>query len=168
MKKLILIIFISLLLFGCSLNNTPTSKVDELMNKYQMLDNDINEEIEEVLSEDTLTLEQKNKYKDLIKKQYTNLQYEIKDEKIDGDKAIVTTSIKVLDYKNTIKKLDNDYINKLNYNEEEYNNEKIKRLEQVMDKVTYTIEIDLIKDDTGTWKIQKLSNVDKKKIQGMY
>lgn len=70
MKKLLILIPIIIGSIGCSLNNTPTSKVEELMAKYQSLDNDIKDEIEDVLSDENLTLEQKNEYRDLLETQY--------------------------------------------------------------------------------------------------
>ena len=41
MKKILSIFIFLLLLVGCSLSNTPTSKVEDLLNKYQRLDSDI-------------------------------------------------------------------------------------------------------------------------------
>ena len=46
MKKIISMFILLLLLVGCSLSNTPNSKVEELLSKYQMLDSDIKEGIE--------------------------------------------------------------------------------------------------------------------------
>lgn len=154
------------ILVGCSLSNTPTSKVEELFSKYQMLNKDITNEIEDLLLTETLTNEQKDRYRKLIENQYKNLSYEIKNEKIDGDIAIVTTQIEVLDYRKII--------SELNTNENtssdilEYNNQKLDKLEKVKDKVAYTLEINVIKDNDGNWKIKTLSNNDIKKIQGMY
>ena len=39
---------------------------------------------------------------------------------------------------------------------------------EVKDKVAYTIEINVVKDDDGNWKLSNLSSNDIKKIQGMY
>ena len=124
MKKVIIFIIL-LTLFGCTLSNTPTSKVEQLMTKYQLVDDDIKKDIENILSDDSLTFEQKNRYKKLLENQYKNLQYEIKDEEIDGNKAIVTISIEVLDYKKTIDKLEE---NIQNYEIEKYNEEKLKKI----------------------------------------
>ncbi len=164
MKKVIIFIIL-LTLFGCTLSNTPTSKVEQLMTKYQLVDDDIKKDIENILSDDSLTFEQKNRYKKLLENQYKNLQYEIKDEEIDGNKAIVTISIEVLDYKKTIDKLEE---NIQNYEIEKYNEEKLKELEKTKDKITYTLKIEVLKDNNGTWYIDDLTNENKKKIQGMY
>lgn len=169
MKKILLIcisLFVTLtFLFGCSLSNTPTSRVEELFSKYQKLDNDITKEIEALLNSETLTEEQSNKYRKVIERQYKNLVYEIKDETIDGDSAIVVTQIEVFDYRKSINELDNE---NNNYDILEYNNRKIEKLENTKEKVAYTLNINLIKDEDGNWKIERLSDNDIKKIQGMY
>ena len=93
MKKQILTLFILILLTGCSLGNTPTARVEDMLLKYQMLDNSINTSHVNLTSDPNLTTEQINRYKELIKKQYKNLVYEIKEEEIDGKNATVTIQI---------------------------------------------------------------------------
>ena len=165
MKK-VLSLFILLFLFGCTLNNSPTSKVEELLNKYQMLDEDIKNEINTVIDKENLTDTQKDRYKKIIEKQYKNLSYDIKDEKIDGDKATITVQIKVTDYKKVIKDLDEEYKDK-EYTLEEYNDAKLDKLEGAKDTVIYTLELAVYKSG-DEWKVDSLSNIDKKKLQGMY
>lgn len=162
MRKIISIFIFLLLLVGCSLSNTPTSKVEDLLSKYQMLDNDIKIGIENILEEETLTQTQKDRYRKIIEKQYKNLAYEIKDEKIDGNIATITTEIEVYDYKKTINEINNTYSGEL------YNDAKLDALEKVKDKVIYTIDFQVIKDNNGNWKLSELSEEIIKKIQGMY
>lgn len=168
MKKILILgVTLFTLLFvlvGCSLSNTPTSKVEDLFTKYQRLDDDIKGEIDELLNTETLTNEQKDRYRKVIEDQYKNLTYEIKDEKIDGDTAIVTVQIEVLDYRKAISELNTSG----NFDVLEYNDKKIDILEKVKDKVTYTLEIQVIKDNDGNWKLADLPSNDIKKIQGMY
>lgn len=170
MKKILLLgitLFITLaFLVGCSLSNTPTSKVEDLFSKYQMLDDEITGEIDDLLEIETLTNDQRDRYRKLIEDQYKNLTYEIKDEMIDGDTAVVTAQIEVLDYRKAISELNTD--DNTNSNILEYNNQKLDKLESVKDKVAYTLEINVIKDEDGNWKITDLSSDDIKKIQGMY
>lgn len=170
MKKIIFlgsVLFITLVcLFGCSLSNTPTSKVEELFTKYQMLDDDIKKGIDDILANETLTNEQKEKYKEIISNQYKNLTYEIKDEKVDGDLAVVTVQIEVYDYRKAISNLNTEL--DTNYDVLEYNNKKLDTLEKVKDKVSYTLDINVLKDNNGNWYLAELSNTDIKKIQGMY
>ena len=88
MKKIISIFIFLLLLVGCSLSNSPTSKVEELFSKYQRLDSDVRNGINDVVKDENLTDEQSTRYKKLLEKQYSNLSYDIKNEKIDGDKLV--------------------------------------------------------------------------------
>lgn len=168
MKKIISVFIFLLLLVGCSLSNTPTSQVEDLLSKYQKLDNDIKEGIDDVLEGETLTSVQKDRYRKLIEKQYKNLTYEVKDEKIDGSIATITTEIEVLDYKKIVNEINSSYQGRNDYTVEDYNNAKIEALEDAKDKVTYTINFQVIKDDNGNWKLASLDNEIIKKIQGMY
>ncbi len=168
MKKILSLFIFLLLLVGCSLANSPTSKVEDLLTKYQTLDKDIKTGIDEVINEETLTSEQKDRYRNLIEKQYKNLAYQIKDERIDGDTATITTEIEVLDYKKAINEAVSKYQDRNDYTVEEYNNSKLDSLEKTKEKVKYTIDFEVVKDKNGNWKLSSLSNETIKKIQGMY
>ena len=80
MKKIISMFIFLILLVGCSLSNTPTAQAEDLLSKYQMLDNDIKAGINDVVMGESLTQEQQERYRKIIEKQYKNLMYEIKDE----------------------------------------------------------------------------------------
>lgn len=161
-------LFLTFFSLGCNLGNTPTSKVEELLMKYQKLDEDITDDINEVLEEENLTNEQKERYKKLLEGQYKNLSYKIKNEEIDGDNAIVTIELEVMDYKKAKEKTEEEYKDIEDYTVEEYNNKKLDNLENIKEKVVYTIELTLNKDKNSNWKLNALSNVEKKKLQGMY
>ena len=167
MKKLkyVVVALAVFLLMGCTMSNTPTSKVEDLFSKYQTLDNDIKSDIEDVLKEQNLTDTQVERYKKLLEDQYRNLTYEIKNEKIDGDHAIVTVQIEVIDYKKSISDLTYD---STKYTKESYDDAKLDLLEKAKDKVTYTLELGVTKDKNNNWRLDSLSNADIKKIQGMY
>ena len=168
MKKIILVFIFLLILVGCSLSNSPTSKVEDFLSKYQMLDKDIESGIDDVVSEEALTSNQSERYRDLIEKQYKNLSYEIKDEKYEGDSAIITVEIEVLDYKKAINDISTSYLQKDDYTVEEYNDSKLSALENVKEKVIYTIDFRVDKDSNGNWYLAGLSNETIKKILGMY
>ena len=168
MKKILSLFIFLLLLVGCSLSNSPTSKVEDLLTKYQMLDKDIKDGIEEVVNEETLTSNQKERYRKIIEKQYKNLTYQVKEEKIDGDTSTINTEIEVIDYKKAINEAVSKYQGKTDYTIEEYNNTKLDALEKAKEKVKYTIEFEVKKDNNDNWKLSSLSNETIKKIQGMY
>ena len=117
------------------------------------------------LKEQNLTDTQVERYKKLLEDQYRNLTYEIKNEKIDGDHAIVTVQIEVIDYKKSISDLTYD---STKYTKESYDDAKLDLLEKAKDKVTYTLELGVTKDKNNNWRLDSLSNADIKKIQGMY
>ena len=112
MKKILLIII--LLATACNLNNTPTSKIEELFSKYQSLNKEIKIDYKDLVGNKDISEEHQKKIEKLIKKQYQNLSYEIKEEAIDGDTATVTAEIEVLNYKDKI----NEYINNNDHNKD--------------------------------------------------
>lgn len=164
MKKYILslVLIILVILTGCSIANTPTSKVEELLGNYQRLDKDIQINYKSLSIDANLSDDQVREYEKLIKDQYQKLSYEIKEEVIDGDVATVTTSIKVMDYKTIINKY-----NKNSYDLEEYHNLIIKDLKDAKNKVTYTIDFTLTKDNKDNWVIDDLTNEINEKLLGM-
>ena len=164
-KRLMFLVIPVFFLIGCSLSNTPTAKAEELFNKYQKLDSEITSEISLVLDGQNLTESQKERYRKILEKQYTNLTYQIKDEQIDGDTALVTAEIEVLDLKRAI---DDLYFDSSIYTKRTYDEEKLTRLENTKNKVIYTLELNAYKDQNGNWKLNALSNDKIKKIQGMY
>lgn len=164
-KRLIFLVLPVFFLAACSMSNTPTSKAEELFSKYQKLDDEIAREIVLVLNEQNLTEAQKTRYRKILEKQYKNLTYQIKDESIDGDTALVTAEIEVLDLKRAI---DNLVFDTSVYTKRTYDEEKLNRLEKVKNKVTYTLELNAYKDENGNWKLNSLTNDKIKKIQGMY
>lgn len=145
--------------------NTPTSKVEDLFTKYQTIDNDIESGINSVLEEQNLTDTHRERYRKLLETQYRNLSYQIKDELVDGDTATVLVEIEVIDYKKSINDLTFD---SEIYTKETFDEEKLNRLEKTKDKVKYTLELTLNKDNDGTWNLNALTNEQIKKIQGMY
>lgn len=195
--KIVLGFLFLLILVGCNNSmNTPTSKVEEFLGKYQSMDSDVTTQLEQVLSDDTtMSDEQKEDYKALMEKQYQNLSYKIENEDIEGDSATVDVEIEVLDYATSIAKSKEYYeehkdeIEKENDKEQSDNDNvledaaegveevteesaayidyKFKELQSVADTTTYTITFYLTKED-GEWKLQDISDLDLQKIHGLY
>ena len=164
MKKNIVLFLLAIVIFitGCELNNNPTSKVEELLSKYQKLDDEIVINYADLANTDELTDEQIDRYKNVIESQYKSLSYEIKEEEIDGDKAIVTTQIEVINYKEVLDKYSID-----NYDIDEYYDLVLDDLEKAKDKVTYTIDFEVIKEN-DEWVINNLNNEQRQKLLGIY
>ncbi len=174
MKKVFLGIAMILMLAGCSIGtdmtNTPTKQVENYLDSYQKLDDNVLNDLDTLIEDTEYTIEQQARYRDIMKKHYSNLKYEIKDEKIDGDKATVDTEIEVTDYS----KILSEEINKDDYKDEEGNYDPSKyfdyqldRFEKATEKVKYSITFKLTKKD-NEWVIDDLDQTSKEKIHGIY
>jgi len=177
MKKFLLLISFVLILVGCeSVMNNPTKRVETFLNKYQTMDEEVLKQLDTTLNNNSdLTKAQKEEYKNLMKKQYQNLTYTIKDEEIDGDKAIVKVEIEVYDFNKAMNDAD-DYLlqnpDEFILGEDLVDNEKfmdykIKQMKNTMDKVKYTIEFNLTKED-DKWTLNNVDEITRQKIHGIY
>ena len=162
MKKVFLIVVLSLLV-GCSLGNTPTSKTEELLSNYQMNKNNISVSYTYLTSDTNISSDIIKKYEDAIRKQYRDMSYEIKDEKIDGDTAVVTIEIEVMDFGKAI----NKYY-KSEYESARYHELITKELENTKEMITYTLDITLTKDEKDKWVVDDLSLENRDKLLGIY
>lgn len=177
MKKFLLIIMTLFLLVGCeTVMNNPTKRVETFLNKYQTMDSEVLKQLDETLSNDvTLTESQKKDYKDLMKKQYQNLTYTIKDEEVNGDKATVKVEIEVYDFNKAMTKAD-DYLSENqdeftdennNIDNEKFMDYKIKEMKNANDKVKYTIDFTLTKNN-NKWQLDDIDEITRQKIHGIY
>ena len=178
MKKILFSILAILTFAGCTnmMQQTPTSVVEDYLHKYQTLDEDLLDQLKAVLDMDNLNDENKTAYEDVMKRQYQDLDYEVKDEKIDGDEATVEVEIKVYDYQSISKDTDK-YLEE--HKEEFYGTDKevdmdkymeyrIGKLNDAKDKVTYTIYFTLTKDKDDKWVLDDLSEQERLKLHGLY
>lgn len=176
-KGLLIFIFVVLLLTGCdSLMNTPTKKVENLLSKYQKNDEVVLTQLGDTLLTDAiLNVDQKNRYKDLMERQYSNLTYTIKREAIDGKTAVVEVEIEVYDYNKAITETE-DYLlanpsefqdETGNVNTDRYNEYKLSKMEEMKDRVTYTINFTLSKME-DEWQVDDLTEAERMKIHGLY
>lgn len=177
MKKLGLIVAALMLLVGCdSVMNTPTKKVEVFLNKYQTLDNDVLDQLDEVITQEgTLSESQKESYTSVIKNQYQNLTYTIKDETVDGNSAIVEVEIEVKDLTKAMTKADEYLVT----NPDEFKNElgeidnekfieyKLNSMKDYQEKVKYTITFTLTKIDKE-WQLDEITEEIRQKIHGIY
>lgn len=105
MKKIFGVLLLSILLMtGCGNNmSTPTSAVENYLNKYQNLDEEVTAQLDKVIDSDvSMNENQKKDYSELMINQYKNLSYKVVDENINGDEAEVEVEIEVLDYASSI------------------------------------------------------------------
>lgn len=176
MKKICIFLMTLGFIVGCACTMPKASEaVKEYLNKYNNHDSEVLVELDTLIKEENLTEEHGKKYKEIMKKQYTDLKYEIVNETYNGDEAIVTTKVTVYDlYK--VQKNAEEY--KTNHHEEfldenkkfdatKYLEYKLEEMKKNTDKVEYTIDFK-VKKENGKWKVQKLSTEDLEKIHGIY
>ena len=177
MKKIIMLLSM-IILVGCTtldIGNTPTKKVEEFLNKYQILDEEVLNELDNVIDSKTkLNNENKEEYRKLIKKQYKDMQYTIKEETIDGDEATVTAQIIVKDFTKIINDAENykrenmkEFYENETYNDNLYKKYLIEKLKDAKDRVTYTLEFKVHKENKK-WKLDPITEEIEDKILGIY
>ncbi len=177
MKKISAILLLLIMLTGCNnVMNSPTKEVEEFLGKYQTMNDKVLNQLDDVLKSDTTMSEsQKDEYRNLMKKQYQNLSYKIKDEKIDGEHATIETEIEVYDFNKAMQEAD-DYLKTNNSefldennetDEEKFMDYKIGKMKDMKEKVTYTITFTLTKKD-DMWSLDDITDIDRQKIHGIY
>jgi len=173
MKKLLVILSLFLLV-GCELNNTPTKKVEQFFSNYQILHKDVVSDLESMVNETNYTQDQKERYKELLKKQYRNMTYLIKEETEDGINAYVTVEVEVINYGLVLSETQN-YLNQNPeifienglYNESKFLTYQLDELDKASERIKYTITVTLTKID-GKWQINDLTDTMEEKINGVY
>lgn len=176
MKK-IFVLLLTLLLAGCTdLSNTPIKKTEEFLKKYQTLDNSVITDLNKTVDEElTLSESQKDKYKDIMKKHYQNMTYEIKEDYTNGDDARVVVEIEVTDFNKVLNEAEvylNEHLDEFNddfgnYSLTKYNDYKLDKMKEAKDKVKYTITINLTKIN-DKWEVDRLNDKVLDKINGIY
>jgi len=176
MKKtflgLLVFMFMSLLV-GCG-NNTPTAKTEEYLNRYVSMSDDVKESMETTIAGEGLSTSNQEIYKEVLTRQYEDLKYEVKDETIDADNAVVTVKITVYDlYKSDVASLDylnnnmqEFYTNNV-LNQNAYDKYRIESMLETKETVDYEIDFYLTKEN-GTWIVQNPDSTTLEKIHGLY
>lgn len=175
MKKIILVISL-ILLTGCGSINTAKTPVEQYLMSYQNLEYDVLSDIERVIEEENnLNDAQKSLYRDILKKQYSDLNYEITSEAYDGDFAIVSVDVHVYDYytsgvssQNYLDENLSEFFNdEGEYDVEIYMDYKLDNMKKLVDKRIYTIDFEVEKKN-GVWQLLEISEENLKKIHGIY
>ncbi|HHW68874.1 MAG TPA: hypothetical protein GX747_00850 [Tenericutes bacterium] len=179
MRKIV-ILFFCIMVVGCQvvkdLNNSPIKRTEEFFNKYQTLDKDVMDDLYNVISNEKMfNEEQRERYEKLMSNHYKNLVYDIKEDKIDGNNAIVTVEITVRDYSKVLNEAnlmitnnDEDFYDENNvFNQVKYVDYLLDKLEEVNEKVKYTLDITLTQKDK-MWTVDSMTETNEKKINGAY
>lgn len=163
MKKIIIPILVFLFLVGCSASKaTPKSAVEDMLKKYQSKDEKVMSQLSDIMNSDTIyTSDQKKLYRNAIERQYTDLTYDIKDDEINGNNAIVTVEIEVYDYSNVnVSDVDSSDV-------EAYNTAKLNAMIGTKERIKYTLELSVTKNG-DEWEVDNLTDIERKKIHGLY
>lgn len=175
MKKVLIFLFFILIISGCGKNtDTPTSEVKRLFSNYNSLSSDVLIQLDSVMESEDLSDEQIVKYKEVLKRQYEDLKYKIKDEVISDDKAIVSVEVEVY---NLVKAIDESEEYLENNKDEFYKDDKLDsskfwdykldKMKEEKERVKYTIDFSLTKID-DKWNLDELLETDRQKIHGLY
>lgn len=176
--KVMLVMVFAITLAGCScMQKSAKDRVEEFLDQYRNLSANVLGDLDEVVETETdLSEEQKESYRDVLKKQYSDLKYEITNEEYDGDTAVVEAKITVYD----LYKAQRDATEYLNEHRDEFNDEegnydsskfmdyRLEQMQKTTDTVEYTITFNLTKDADDNWQITELSQEDLEKIHGIY
>ena len=174
MKKVLSFLLIVFLMVGCNMMNTPTKKVEEFLMSYQTLSEDVVSDLELSAEMENLSSTNKITYMDVMQRNYKNLKYEIANENVNGDEAVVTAKITVYDLYKAMKE-SNDYLTdnstefEVNgvYDQNKYREYELNQMLKTNYTVDYTISFNLSKVDEE-WVLNEPDNVVKEKIHGIY
>ena len=174
MKKIISLLVLIIMLTGCG-NNTARNAVESYMKKYKTLDSEVLVDMENTINKENLTNEQKEKYRDILKKQYKDLSFNIIEEEYDEEVSYVTVKIEVYN----LYKAQSDATIYLENNPQEFysdNNEydinkfidyKLDRMKNMTERIDYTITLNVTKEN-DKYVVENPTENDLKKIHGIY
>lgn len=176
MKKVMILFMMIMSLFGCNLSNTPKSEVEEYLDSFNNLTDEVLLDVDNSVTQEDLSDENKEIYKKVLLRQYENMKYEIKDESIDGNNAVVKASIVVYDYYKTESSANtymNEHVSEFNdingmFDNNIYNSFRLGELLKTSDTTTYEVTFNLKKDSNGNWILENPSEETIKKLNGFY
>ena len=105
MKKILIVLCAVLLFTGCScsLNDSkPEEAIDTFFEKYRAKDEDVISQLEDTIENEDLNDDAKERYQELMEKQYDQFAYVIKDITEEGDEATASVELTVLNYRSAI------------------------------------------------------------------
>lgn len=175
MKKIISIFLIMFLLCGCSLKKeTPSDSVEEYLLNYKSLNNNVLSELKTMVKNTDFNAEHKEKYMEIMKKQYSNMDYKIESVTIDKNEASVGVKINVLDYFKTNRDASayrdsnvTEFITNGRYDQDKFDLYLLNYLEETTSKTDYLLEFKLTKEGKK-WVIKNIDKTMKEKMQGIY
>ena len=173
MKKLLIFLFV-LLLFGCGEVSSPKNEILKLFLNYNSLSSDLMIQLDSVINSEELTNEEKEKFKNILKKQYEDLKYKVIDEVVSDKTAVVSVEIEVYNLAKAIKESDEYLKNNKEgfYKDGKFSNQlfwdyKLNRMEEQKERIKYKLDLTLTKIDKK-WVLDELLESNRQKIHGLY
>lgn len=174
MKKLLLVLAIMFIVVGCN-GNTAKGAVDSYLKKYRNLDSEVLLDLERVVEKENLSNDGEDKYRDVLKKQYKDLSYEIIEEEYDDNISYITVKISVYDlYKaqsdasiylsNNPEKFYND---NGEYDTNKYLEYKLDKMKDMTDRIEYTVTFTVTKEE-DKYIVEQPNEETLEKIHGIY
>ena len=175
MKKILVMLISLVMVVGCSCSNDKAADaVEEYLNEYKGLSNNVLEDIDELVSNEYLTDKGKETYKEVLKRQYRDLIYTIENEDYDGDTAMVTVKITVYDLYKAQKNASiylnshqDEFLTDGEYDNDLYMDYKLEEMRDMNDTISYNIVFNVTKTD-GKWVVEQPSEEVLEKIHGVY
>lgn len=176
MKKVIVLFLLILSLYGCGFSNSPSDEVSMYLDKYNSLNDDVLIDVDNVISKEDLSSGNKDVYKEVLLRQYKNMKYEIKDESINDNSAMVKVSVNVYNYYNTnvnSENYKNEHTNEFYdingmFDNNVYNTYRLGELLKTNDTISYDITFHLKKDENGKWILDNPNEETIQKLNGFY
>lgn len=177
MKRIIsvvLMVISVIILSGCLNEVTPSDVVKDMFDDYINNSKTILEELDEYVEKQDLSSEEKKRYKDIIKKEYSTIKYNILEENIEETTAQVVVSIDVLDLYYANEQAERELLaNPMNfytdgsYDVHKFIDYKLTKMENNEKRVEYTLHLKLMNSD-GEWVLDELDDTTLEKIHGIY
>lgn len=174
MKKILSLILLLLLITGCG-GNTARGAVESYLKKYRNLSSEVLVDLENIINKENLTNNQQEKYREVLKKQYKDLTFEITNEEYDDEVSYVTAKVTVYDLYTS----QNDASLYLTNNKDKFNDEngvydvnkfidyKLDKMKDTTDRAVYEVVFTVIKED-DKYVVKQPTEADLQKIHGIY
>ena len=146
---------------GCTKNN-PRDRVVSFLDEYKNLSANVINNIEQKLADTNWTEEEKDKYRNVLKRQFKDLEYSVVGERFDKGITYVDTEIVVYNYYQV--KEDATYTD-TDISITEY---MLDNMSTTNERVKYNITFKVEKDESGDYQIIDLQDSDIEKIHGIY
>ena len=175
LKKILLVLVCLLGIVGCACSNDKAADaVEKYLNDYKGLSDNVLASIDEMVKQENLNEKEEDTYKDIIKRQYRDINYTIENEAYNGDTATVTVKITVYDlYK--AQKQTSAYLNEHPeefltdgvYDKNKYLDYKLDEMKKMNETISYNIVVK-VKKVEGKWQVLQPEEDVLEKIHGIY